>query len=512
MSYGFFANISSKQSYQNYVKNQADQLFDQEYVFNRKDSNGVSAADMSYGYMSMIQRKKFSMEFYEDADSKKTTMIDFYINPNKLSYSQQKIIGKQITRGGIFYHHYGEDNATLQLSGTTGMSAMAGLKRLEKAFHASGTLLAYKNYMPTQVYGTVDSYEIYDYSDPYEIASSVSSKSTTNVSSLTQKVYEKYKDDINTSDMALGIYLINSVGVSNSIKNAVNKSIMNAVETISNINTDKYTYKQFYKKVKDILEDECNLDEDIIEDLAQDICEVKYYSNYSNSEIINIKKQMHGLSGSSDNSTIDNNITRLQEFSSERQAAVDDFCKKLGQWYKRDIQIRDYLRSGLTSIESILQDKWLPRLITMYFENVAYLGFFEAYDYNRDASSNLINYNMKFTVLKKIEFTNTTNEELLSSGVSTTNSSNNESNSSSSSSTTDVTIVESTSSVRDDYTYIMYRGMTIEQLVRKYYYFPNEEACQSLVRQLYEYNGLENGGLILEGQAIRVPDMSKLVM
>ena len=83
-----------------------------------------------------------------------------YINPSKLSFSQSKIVSKQIARGGIFYHHYGEDHPTMSLSGTTGMSAMKGLKRLEMVFHASGTLLAYKNYMPTQMYGNIDSYEI----------------------------------------------------------------------------------------------------------------------------------------------------------------------------------------------------------------------------------------------------------------------------------------------------------------------------------------------------------------
>lgn len=69
--------------------------------------------------------------------------ITLYINPERLEMQTQKIKGKMVTRKGIFYHHWGDDHWTMNLSGTTGLSGMEGIRQLETAYLASGKLLAY---------------------------------------------------------------------------------------------------------------------------------------------------------------------------------------------------------------------------------------------------------------------------------------------------------------------------------------------------------------------------------
>ena len=159
----------------------------------------------------------------------------------------------------------------------------------------------------------------------------------------------------------------------------------------------------------------------------------------------------------------------------------------------------------------------MPRLITIYFENRAYLGFFENYEYNRDATSNLVNYSMKFTVVKQIEFNslNAADDMLSFYNVDTTSTvtsvSTNSSSNSSSSSTSEKTKEENKVTIRDDWTYLMYRGNSIQQLVKKYYPYSSNEEFEDMVDWLYEYNGLTRDSMIIEGQAIKVPDYAKYV-
>lgn len=97
----------------------------------------------SNSYMSMKQRVPMVMEFYLTPEQLYT--VEMYINPQKMSFSHTKLIGKQVTRGGIFFHHYGEDAPKLTIQGNTGLSGMKGIEQLEKIFNYSGTLLRYQN-------------------------------------------------------------------------------------------------------------------------------------------------------------------------------------------------------------------------------------------------------------------------------------------------------------------------------------------------------------------------------
>ena len=117
----------------------------------------------------------------------------------------------------------------------------------------------------------------------------------------------------------------------------------------------------------------------------------------------------YGLSSQSSiftRATVNSNIRSARSFTIDRTNALKNHLANIKNSYARDQQIRNSLRGGLNNIKDILQDKWLPRLITIYFENNAYLGFFETFNYNRDAKTNLVNYDLKFVIVKHYEFNN----------------------------------------------------------------------------------------------------------
>lgn len=95
-------------------------------------------------YTKMKERKPIVFEYRQTPDT--WISVPMYINPDRLSISHQKVKGKAYTRGGIFYHHWGDDHPVLTLSGTTGFSGMKGIQVLEDIYHASGTLLKYQKF------------------------------------------------------------------------------------------------------------------------------------------------------------------------------------------------------------------------------------------------------------------------------------------------------------------------------------------------------------------------------
>lgn len=119
--------------------------------------------------------------------------VELYINPERLSMSTQKIKGKQVGRGGIYYHHWGDDHYSLQLSGTTGLSGMKGIEQLEDIYHASGSLLRYTKFGPekTQL-NDIKKFEIIEFSDPVGALSTIKENiGSTKMDQLKVKITER---------------------------------------------------------------------------------------------------------------------------------------------------------------------------------------------------------------------------------------------------------------------------------------------------------------------------------
>lgn len=164
-------------------------------LYFQDDQNPLAEAQkIADTLMSTKQRKTMVFEFL--ASKNNWVITTMYINPQRLQIQTQKIKSKQITRGGVYYHHHGDDHWTISLSGTTGFAQMKGIESLEKAYHASGTLLKYKTYGPEQIDIVAGSYGIIDYSDPIGVLDTFV---TIQNPTVLGKIQAKYKEENNSS-------------------------------------------------------------------------------------------------------------------------------------------------------------------------------------------------------------------------------------------------------------------------------------------------------------------------
>lgn len=62
--------------------------------------------------------------------------IKMYVNPNSISYKNDKLISKELTKGGYSLQYWGEDLTTISISGTTGSSGIEGINVLEEIYRA----------------------------------------------------------------------------------------------------------------------------------------------------------------------------------------------------------------------------------------------------------------------------------------------------------------------------------------------------------------------------------------
>ena len=66
-------------------------------------------------YMSLKERIPMCIEYYATPEERKS--ITMYVNPENMSISTAKVKQKVFTRGGIYFHHYGDDVWTLKING-----------------------------------------------------------------------------------------------------------------------------------------------------------------------------------------------------------------------------------------------------------------------------------------------------------------------------------------------------------------------------------------------------------
>lgn len=369
-------------------------------VNSKVNNNQPSAQEMANSYMLMKQRRPFVMEYYLKSTDQNPKSITMYINPERMQISNQKIIGKQITKGGIFYHHYGSDHSTMTFNGTTGLAGMAGIKQLEEIYYASGTLLRYNNFMPVQIYGNVDSYNVIDYKDPVAVIENVVNNNYSNntILEIQQKLWNEHKNDTELNQIYNSLALLDLYKQNNEFNNFVSTNLPKIYSDVTTWDQKNQFihYRKFYQKIIDLIQKEMpNLDKQIIVNMAYELSLNKIYSDLPIEDktrlIENTKKDT---------------VTNVVAFQKARSQALKDHIKQLKSFEQREKKIRDILKSGLINIKDELTDPWLPRQITIYFENRAYIGHFDSFSYNRDSKTNLINYEMRFTITKQYEFNN----------------------------------------------------------------------------------------------------------
>jgi hypothetical protein len=406
ISQDILANFENDDDYNSWMDTLNSEALSYESPFAVKQETSAgqkSALEISNSYMALKQRKQMVMEFYKKDPStgeinlKSMTM---YINPEKMQITNQKVIGSVKTRGGIFYHHWGNDNAVMSLSGTTGLAGMAGIKQLEEVYFASGTLLRYNNYLPTQVYGNITDYTTLDYSDPVSVVTSATNSSTSSstIDKIKENLLDTSQNELTDSNQIYNCTNYLSVYASNkTLQEFINEDlpdIYNEVEDWSE--TSKVYYRKYFQKILNKLNDLLpNMSNDIKVNIAYELSLKRLYSNLSDED-----------AEDAINDTDTSTLTAMVNLQDARANALSDYLSQIQDDKTRNAKIRDILRNGFTTLTDELKDEWLPRKITIYFETRAYVGHFESFNYNRDAQTNLISYDMRFVIEKQYQFNN----------------------------------------------------------------------------------------------------------
>lgn len=398
-------------------------------------------------YMSLKERIPMSIEYYLTPSQKKEVVL--YINPNKINISTQKVKAKVFTRGGIYFHHYGDDVWTLDITGETGMSQMKGIEALEEVYHYSGTLLKYTNVDVTTVH-----------TNNIKAAGSSGSGGATGdlLSGVlgavglegianTAKEYINNKV-VGTLGDALGMNNKGSVqdalkGTSGCFGGVVSQQAGNnllgkvtgaatnqasgalsVASLISGIGSavinpaksSKENLNDLTSSLKNIFS---GYDKNIIGNIATDalLGATGYGTKDSNANIGGFLDQLgFGLSGA-----VDGLATFLNggnsPYAMPNQATQGNYYT-LGSMTTMDLQRvvntvqtlnkerlinKDVVANAVSDINDNLTDLYRPRQIFIYFDDRVFLGHFDQFTWTRQATTMSISYSMKFTITRQIK-------------------------------------------------------------------------------------------------------------
>jgi hypothetical protein len=406
-------------------------------------------------YMAAKQRKPMVIEYYEPKgfkgnvpENESITSVEMYINPERLTMQTQKINSKTITRGGIFYHHAGDDHWQMQLSGTVGLSGMKGIEQLEKIYYHSGALLRYTDLGPDSVNSSAmpSTYEQINLEDPFAGLSYILNSNDVGVNNVTyiknlyQKViaeYKIHKDNnnmqvLNSKTKLLEICLALLNNYQNVMKLASTRSSYNQLYSYLNAyvadNTKKGRYIDFksayqecQKRIKQVLSDiHPQLQIIIAYDLAKTICNYQNNSQFDISTLIN-NANSSGVGKMLDDEayTYIGNETKLYnntindmyyDTGKLRAEALSSFIGEVQAFNEQNKIDRSQAGAGWLDIKDEVNDEWKPRQVFIYFEDRVYIGHFDSFSWNREASTPLIKYDMRFTVTRQIIITSTGNK------------------------------------------------------------------------------------------------------
>lgn len=403
LSQSIMANYSTEEGYNEWLNGIMQDGQDYESPFSTNLINGsptTSAVTTSNIYRTIKQRKPMVIEYYEKPGDTAPKSITMYINPERLQISNQKLIGKQVTRGGIFYHHYGPDHSIMSLNGSTGLSGMAGIKQLEEMYYASGTLLRYQNFTPTQVYENIEDYEILDYKDPIGVIDTIVNGNYDN--SIIENAKNKLDSNDISKDMENTVYTVKKLlrvyENNDKLNNFINKNLPSVILNVTDWETksSKVDYRNHYQKIiKDINLMVPNISNQLIVQMAYELSQSKLHSNMSSLD----KKDME--------LNYQTNVLKSTiNFNGNKQLALKKHIEKIKKFKERDEKIRKVLENNILDVKDEFLDEWLPRQMIIYFDNRSYIGHFDTFTYNMDAKTNLITYDMKFTITKQYQFNN----------------------------------------------------------------------------------------------------------
>ena len=423
--------------------------------YNNYLTDNYGAAQMaSDRYMSLKERIPMSIEYYLTPVEKKEVVL--YINPNKINISTQKVKAKVFTRGGIYFHHYGDDVWTLDITGETGMSQMRGIEALEEVYHYSGTLLKYTNVDVTTVHtnnikaaGNSGSGGAND-SILGGILGACGLESIAN----TAKEYINNKA-IGTLGDALGINNTGSIqdtltmgggfagtgtgcfgGVkaqqvgnvlTNKISGAAVGQASNSLSIASMIsgigNAVINPVKSSKENLNDLTSTLGNIfsgyDKNIIGNIAADafLGASGYGTTSSNANIGSFLDQLSYsagaavdgiatfLSGGNSPYAMPNQATQGNYYTLGSMTTLDlqRVVNSVQTLNKQRLINKDVVENAVSDINDNLTDMYRPRQVFIYFDDRVFLGHFDQFTWTKVATTMSISYSMKFTITRQIK-------------------------------------------------------------------------------------------------------------
>lgn len=423
MDLSLIANIDNIVTSNQFLREQKEQL---ESVYNA-GSPLNKAQQMSDSLMMSKQRKPMVIEYYKEKG--KIESVEMYINPQRLNVSTQKVKSKAYTRGGIFYHHWGDDHWNMQLSGTVGLAGMKGIEQLEKIYHYSGTLLRYKDAGPTIVSGVQQEYEVINYEDPFAAFDYILANNVDEdiVEKIRQSVADTINNKANSGDRQLlskaksaQLALQLMQNYANLIKLAKNTSKysnlyidLNAYINKNNLKNQYTSFEKVYQEAqKRVKQTFSNYHPQLKVLIAFDLAKSLY--GMDNSDIsFNILSE---LGDTLDNYSYSNgslyisNISNSQhDIAQARTNALKQYIKEVQEFNQQSILSQNDIYNGYSDIADEIEDEWRPRQVFIYFEDRVYIGHFDSFNWARVAENPLIQYDLKFTITRQIIVTSTQN-------------------------------------------------------------------------------------------------------
>lgn len=300
------------------------------------------------------QNGKYSNSQYQN-DTSNRKAITMYINPSRLQFNNQKLTQKSVTRGGIFYHHWGDDHTIMSLSGDLGLSSMSGVKKLDEVYRMSGNLLAYGENSSAPVYwdGNTD-----------------------------------LMNDIMSGNWegAATKLLTGKMSISDFMSAAKTQTIGAAMDAITGRRNNGLQSNKVAQKIGGAT---AGALQKVTGDMSKNTTIVSGDGKYTNSAN-NILGGLAGSLGEKLGGSIGNMFTNSSGCLDYLDENVVKFADAFG---------------GFSDIMDELEDPWRPRLVWIYFEDHVYIGHFQSFNYTRDASSVNIHYEMSFVIQREVILT-----------------------------------------------------------------------------------------------------------
>ena len=287
--------------------------------------------------------------------------ITMYINPSRLQFNNNKLVQKSITRGGIFYHHWGDDHTIMSLSGDLGLSSMSGVKRLDEVYRMSGNLLAYGENSAAPTYWD---------------------SNTDLMNALANGDYAG----------ALQMAVANKMSMSDFMQVARQHTVGAAIDGVTGRKNNGLQSSKTAQACQGAAAGAVQK----VTDPQKGILGggMSILPNASNNAYTGIADGILGgavqAMGNSVGTKIGKSLTKTTGCLDYLDENVVSFQDSYG---------------GFSDIMDELEDPWRPRLIWIYFEDHVYIGHFQSFNYTRDAASVNIHYEMSFVVQREVIIT-----------------------------------------------------------------------------------------------------------